>query len=203
VNKLEDAKSEALRYKATVFSQQLFLALKEDWQAQERSPRLIVGLDFDPFLNTQAPSSKYALGDLHFNKQRCFVAVHRMTSGRTSAKPDVVPELELHNGRWVFVNFHYGKSPWPEDENLLSILHMLEQDRQKERTGGEGHRRSAINDRHLGDHESGQATRYQVNDSVQRQAASAQCSRKDRIADPSNPAHDRERETSIRTNDEG
>jgi hypothetical protein len=119
VNNLSgDSFSDTLRYKKSVFSQQLFRALDADRQAQARSTR-IVGLDFDPFLNAQFTSTKYDLGDLHFVNNRCFVPVYFTSPGQHIDHSSVVAELGLQNGHWVFVNFHYGTS---KNDDLLSIL---------------------------------------------------------------------------------
>jgi hypothetical protein len=45
----------AIKTKSSVFSPQLALALKEDSAAQAKAEGEIVGLDFDPFLNSQDP----------------------------------------------------------------------------------------------------------------------------------------------------
>jgi hypothetical protein len=113
-----DSESDALKHKKPDFSQQLFRALDANRQAQARSTR-IVGLDFDPFLGAQFPSTRYELRDLHFSKDRCFVPVYFTSPGLDRANSSVIPELGLQNGHWVFVNFHYGTS---KGYDLLSIL---------------------------------------------------------------------------------
>jgi hypothetical protein len=120
-----DHTSDALKYKKSVFSQQLFLALDADRQAQARSTR-IVSLDFDPFFNAQFTSTHYALGALHLINKRCFVPVYFTSPGMNSDPSSVVPELGFQNGHWVFVNFHYGTS---KDDDLLSILRSFGFDR--------------------------------------------------------------------------
>lgn len=120
----------ALKYQRSVFSPDLIRALREDSEAQARAAGAIVGLDFDPFLNTQDPSSHYVVSDVMLSGNRCRADVYGVSSGAKSSKPDVLPELAFENGRWLFVNFHYGKSKRSNDENLLSILRTLREGRQ-------------------------------------------------------------------------
>lgn len=126
-----DASDVALRDKPSVFSPELFRALKEDSQAQQKADGDLVGLDFDPFLNTQDPAPRYVLGNVTAKADRCTVEVQSVDSGRTSLKPNVVAELALKDGKWLFVNFHYGKSQWSADENLVAILKKLREDRER------------------------------------------------------------------------
>lgn len=115
-----DGLSEAVRTRKADFTRSLFRSLNANVQAQARS-KLIVGLDFDPFLNAQYTFTHYESGIPRFKNNNCFVAVALRVP--KAAKSTVEPELTLQDGRWVFANFHYGKSKWSEDENLLSILH--------------------------------------------------------------------------------
>ena len=119
----------ALKGKNSVFSPDLVRALQEDSRAQEKAGGDIVGLDFDPFLNTQDPRQKYVLGDVTVNDDSCRVPVHGESTGKRIPKPDVTAELRRENGKWLFVNFHYGKSQWSADENLVDILKKLREDR--------------------------------------------------------------------------
>jgi hypothetical protein len=52
----------ALKYRKQAFSSELFRALQEDSDAQAKATDL-VGLDFDPFLNSQDPCEQYEAGD--------------------------------------------------------------------------------------------------------------------------------------------
>jgi hypothetical protein len=114
-----------LKYKSSAFSPELLRALREDSEAQARSPEKLVSLDFDPFLNTQDPSQRYVVGSITLKGDRYWAEVYSVTLGRKSAMPAVVAELTLKNGQWMFVNFHYGKSERSADENLVSTLKAL------------------------------------------------------------------------------
>jgi hypothetical protein len=115
----------ALKYKGSAFSPELAQALREDSEAQAKVKGELVGLDFDPFLNSQDPSERYVVGNITPKHDRYWVEIYSLTSGKKSAKPDVAPELMFKDGRWIFVNFHYGESEHSEDENLVSTLKIL------------------------------------------------------------------------------
>ena len=121
----------ALKIKGSAFSPELAQALREDSAASAKVKDEVVGLDFDPFLNTQEPSDRYVVGNVTPKGDTYWVEIYGVTSGKKSAKPDVTPELKFKNGRWIFVNFHYGEVEHPEDENLVSILKTLRASRQK------------------------------------------------------------------------
>ena len=116
----------ALKYKSSVFEPQLARALREDSAAQAKSPGEIVGLDFDPFLNSQDPAERYEVGRIARKGERYRADIYGVFSGQKRKKPDVVAELLEKNGRWFFVNFHY-----PEDGDLLTVLRLLRESRQK------------------------------------------------------------------------
>jgi hypothetical protein len=119
----------ALKNKSSALSPELWHALREDFAAQAKAPDEIVGLDGDPFLNSQDPSEHFFVGDTRLVGKRCLAVVRGITSGKK--REYVEPELALKNGRWVFVNFHYGKSKISSDENLISELKALREDRRK------------------------------------------------------------------------
>lgn len=75
-----------------------------DDEAQSKSNE-IVGLDFDPILNTQDPSSKFIVRSTSVKSGRCKAAVIGVNQGVEDEH--VMPELVYSNGRWVFVNFYY------------------------------------------------------------------------------------------------
>jgi hypothetical protein len=119
----------ALRYRRTAFSAELVQKLSEDSAAQAKASE-IVGLDFDPFLNSQDPSERFVVGGVTRRGDKYFVEVRGIQSGK--AQENVVPELVLtKTGHWRFANFHYGPSKSSADENLLSILDSLRRERLK------------------------------------------------------------------------
>ena len=102
--------------------------LKEDYDASAKSPDEIVGLDFDPFLNTQDPCERYDVGKVTMHgADRASVEIFSVCEGKRSPKPDVIADVVFANGRWQFENFEYPDS----HENLRSVLKKLEQERSR------------------------------------------------------------------------
>lgn len=115
----------ALNNKNYAFSPELRKRLKEDAEASAKSPGEIVGLDFDPFANCQDSPGRYVAAKVSSVGRSYLVDVYGIDGGKRSAQPAVTPELVYEKGKWVFVNFHYGKTNIPENENLLSVLKAL------------------------------------------------------------------------------
>jgi hypothetical protein len=130
-NSRESALEVTLREKRSAFSPELVKGLKEDLAASKKSPGEIVGLDFDPFLNAQDIAERYLVGNVTPKGDHYWVEVFGVWNGQKNSNPDVVPELALENGHWIFTNFHYGKTDIPVNENLVSILEVLKKDRRK------------------------------------------------------------------------
>ena len=83
----------------------------------------IEGLDFDPFLNAQDNADKYEFGKLQRKRGTYWVPVYGIWSGRKNSEPDIVAEVEINQGRWSFINFHYGNKR--SDENLIKTLKRI------------------------------------------------------------------------------
>lgn len=122
----------ALKYRSRVFSSELFRALKEDSDAQGKASGEIVGLDFDPFLNTQDPCGRYEVGGVVPEEQDYRVEVFGICSGTKKAEPDVLAQVELRGGHWVFTNFLYPnlEKEYPHSANLLATLKALQRERE-------------------------------------------------------------------------
>ena len=122
----------AMKLKQAVLSNDLKQALLDDLAASRKSSDDIVGLDFDPFVNSQDPARHYRVSKTSVKEGTCRAEVHGVpsTADRRS-KPDATAELRFETGAWKFVNFHYGSENGPENENLMSILRQLKRDREK------------------------------------------------------------------------
>ena len=114
----------ALKSKAALFSPLLVRALREDLAASKANSGEIVGLDFDPFLNSQDPSTKFSVTKAQVQGMKCSAEVRGIADGISNE--EVHPELAFRNGTWQFVNFRYEQS-----SDLLSMLKSLKADRQK------------------------------------------------------------------------
>lgn len=106
----------ALERRPTAFDGDLARLLRGESAAQARCAELI-GIDFDPFLDTQDPADAYAVGKISRRGHHYWAPIFALQNGRRSDKPDVRVELADDNGRWLFVNFHY-----PDGTNLLKLL---------------------------------------------------------------------------------
>jgi hypothetical protein len=125
----------ALQHKKAVFTPILYSALKDDFEAAAKVSDEIVGLDFDPFLNTQEPCERYTVGKTIRNGDSYWVEVYGICAGKKNGKPDVWPEVVHVNGHWLFANFHYEHQAgeYPNSADLLGILKLLREDREKPR----------------------------------------------------------------------
>jgi hypothetical protein len=120
----------ALKSKRIALSPTLTAALLADLAASSKSPDEIVGLDFDPFVNSQDPASHYRVGKTTVKEGNCWAEVYAVPATDKTSKPDATPELRVEGGKWQFVNFHYGSDNGAENENLVSILRRLKRDRE-------------------------------------------------------------------------
>jgi hypothetical protein len=112
--------------KPEMFTKELRLALVEDRDAQKKESDFIVGLDFDPFLNSQDPYTRYVVGKVEHKGHSWLAAVHGVVDGKKNAAPDVTAKLEKIKEKWRFTNFIYAQG-----SNLLGILKELKNDRRK------------------------------------------------------------------------
>jgi len=129
----EHTDQEVLKAKSSSFDAELRRQLKVDYDASAKVSGEIVGLDMDPFLATNAePYEHYSIGKITEKNGAYLVEVYGTTKGKKTDKPVVTPELKFKDKHWEFTNFHYGKSEFPENENLLSILKCLRESRAKD-----------------------------------------------------------------------
>ena len=113
-----------LKNKPGLFSPALIRMLREDLSAAKANSGEIDGLDFDPFLNSQDPSTKFSVTKTKVVGTKCSAEVHGITDGVNNE--EVHPELTFENGAWRFVNFHY-----EQNSDLIAMLKSLRADRQK------------------------------------------------------------------------
>lgn len=88
-----------------------------DTEVQRKASEL-VGLDFDPFLNSQDPGERFVVESVTAKGAGCWVKVNGISEGRL--RETVVPEVSCKNGHCQFINFHYDDNGHPAD--LLTIL---------------------------------------------------------------------------------
>ena len=83
------------------------------------------------FLNSQDPGDRYVVGEITRKGDRYWAAVYGIWDGKKNKTPSVVPELMFNHGRWLLLNFHYERSAYPQNENLLSLLKGLREEWRK------------------------------------------------------------------------
>lgn len=123
---------QAVQEKASCFSPNLLLQLKEDIKASSANPDEVVGLDFDPILNSQEIAAPYKVEEVTTKDTRYFAHVYGTLNRKKSSKPDVTPELEFSGGKWTFVNFRYDREQPSTD--LLEVLKQLRESRKMTET---------------------------------------------------------------------
>jgi hypothetical protein len=116
----------ALARKPALFAPGLEAALKADSVAAAKSPGEVVGLDFDPFMNSQDPCESYLTGAVTGAGKHYKVEVFGVCSGKRDEKPYVIAEVIPQGSSWVFVNFLY-----PGNGDLLGVLKSLAEERAK------------------------------------------------------------------------
>jgi len=121
---------DVIRSRGQVLSGQLYTLLKAERDAQARAHEL-VGLDFDPFFNSQDPSSKFLVESVDVQLDHCNAVVNGVEG--TQKRELVKPELVAIGESWAFVNFHYhfdfaDKHP-PQSDDLIHVLKLNAADR--------------------------------------------------------------------------
>lgn len=117
----------ALRARGPAFAPTLRKALAEDLAAEKKASGEIVGLDFDPFLNSQDVVGPCHVGSVRHKGSTYWVDIYTDGPGTPKAKPIVVAELMKSGRRWHFKDFLYPDS----GDRLTHILKLLKMDREK------------------------------------------------------------------------
>lgn len=118
----------ALRDPRWHFNPALVTALRADSAATVANPGEIVGLDMDPFLNSQDPCNRYAPTAVRRDGATFLVDVVGSGGCATHRQPDVTVRVAFRGATPVFVNFLY---PKPANDDLLGVLRQLASDRAK------------------------------------------------------------------------
>src|SRR5215469_4999298 len=123
----------AISQKSAMFDADLLNYLNEEQKAEKKSKGDLEddSMDFDPFLNAQDMAEVYTADKVTPKGDSYWVEVYGTWNGEKSPKPDVIPEVALKNGNWVFVNFHYLGSESSPDTDLIADLKGFQDERQK------------------------------------------------------------------------
>lgn len=117
----------ALARRPSDFGPILSRALKADSEAQSKVDGELVGIDFDPFLDSQDPCDHYEIGRVSQKGRSYRVAIYGICSGKRDDNPDVIAEVARQDGSWVFTNFLYP----PLHTDLRAILKALQDERRE------------------------------------------------------------------------
>jgi len=120
----------ALRRKGLAFSPELTRALRRDSVAQARAKGELVGLDYDPLLNSQDPCRRYTVSSVTRRASTFSVEVRGAGGCGRHTTPDVVMELRQSAGRLEVVNV---RDPAHGNGDLLSALDRLHPDKRSAR----------------------------------------------------------------------
>lgn len=106
------------------FTPQLARALAEDRAAAEANTEEIVGLDFDPFSNSQDPCETYRTGRTAQRADTVLVEILGDCHGQIPLIPDAVYLLVRSGSTFAIADIAY-----PQGGNLLRILQYLAEQR--------------------------------------------------------------------------
>lgn len=118
----------ALSDKRWNFGADLTRALRVDSAAAAKSPDEIVGLDMDPFLNSQDPCDRYHPVKVRRSGGKFLVDVVGSGGCPAHTKPDVTVVVRFAGHQPVFTNFIYSSRA---HDDLLGLLAQLAADRAK------------------------------------------------------------------------
>jgi len=113
------ASMRAVRERPASFSADIVSALRADSAASAQSPGEVVGLDGDPFLNSQDPCEHYGTSGVVEAGGRFLVQVLGTGKCEAHTNADVTVEVTPTDGRFVFTNFVYSAR---DKDNLLTTL---------------------------------------------------------------------------------
>jgi hypothetical protein len=110
----------ALRRRRTALAPALAKALAADLAAQARVPGEIVGLDADPFLNSQDPCETATVGAALRDGGAFRVPVFAICGGTRTPQPVAFAKVQVVKGRWVIADI-FGA------DNTTSLAATLQQ----------------------------------------------------------------------------
>jgi hypothetical protein len=121
-----NASMRAIHDRPALFGAEIVTALRADSVASAASPGEVVGLDGDPFLNTQDACDHYASTGVAESRGRYVVQVLGSGGCAAHSTADISVEVTPTKGNLVFTNFIY--SPRDKD-NLVALLAYLDSTR--------------------------------------------------------------------------
>jgi hypothetical protein len=112
---------DGLRAKPDSFSPELKRLLEEDYAASSKCPSEVVGLDWDPFLETQDTPGSYAISKVEKTAQGFRVSIDDKKA-RRSDNPVAQADVAFVGGHWTFVDFAEEPTDPKSRQGLVAIL---------------------------------------------------------------------------------
>lgn len=116
-----------LRKRRELLTPLLFAALKADNDAQTKAPHDLVGLDADPFLNSQDPCAGYAIGVAMHLARAYLIQVYAVCEGTRAAEPSAVVSVQSDGKRWQIADVFLGNGR----DGLMHRLRALAEERKR------------------------------------------------------------------------
>ncbi|MGZ4001613.1 MAG: hypothetical protein ACXVIY_13320, partial [Mucilaginibacter sp.] len=115
-----------IKHKPQYLDDSLLKAFIEYYKAEPKDADEVVGLDFDPILDSQDIGWDYQTGKVKQVGDTFFVNIHCDTHGKPKDKilalpPIIVAEVVKKSGHWKLVNLSY-PPPEGKGEDLLKML---------------------------------------------------------------------------------
>jgi hypothetical protein len=118
---------DAVRQRPDSFSPELKRLLEEDYAAARRCPGDVVGLDWDPFLETQEDPGAYRVGAVEKTAQGYRVSVDvKDAKARGARNPVAQADVAFVGGHWTFVDFVEEPADPKSRQGLVAILKEYE-----------------------------------------------------------------------------
>jgi len=121
-----DGLAAVLKQRPNALAPALASALKADRAAAAKNKDEIVGLDGDPFLDSQDPCERYEVGTAAPGGTRALVPIYSICQGKRSPKPEFTVELLIQKDKWQIANIHFQRGG-----DLMGLLAQLKKDREK------------------------------------------------------------------------
>jgi hypothetical protein len=113
---------DAIRQRPDSFSPELKRLLEEDIAASRKCPSEVVGLDWDPFLETQDTPGSYVVGKVEKTGQGFRMSIDDKKIPKGERNPVAQADVTFMGGHWTFVDFVQEPTDPKAQQGLVAIL---------------------------------------------------------------------------------
>lgn len=118
----------AVDQKSSLLEPKLLKAIRQDIAAQKKATHDQEGLDFDPFMNSQDPDPRYAVGKIRKKGRYYYVSMRRvLEKTHRIAEVAVIAKVEKYMGSYRFADFIDPTEGW----TLMGTLKELRKEYSK------------------------------------------------------------------------